>query len=847
MDHGALNVIQLVCKHVDINGRDMYGRTALKNARLRKKVAETTVDDNIARENEIALMTDIIRVLQMNGAKGRRDMTCLERLKQYTVVLFAFISAILYLLYEKIVLLGVYVVSTERADIQHFIYLIFFLIFIVGPNKCRKYWWLFTLYSGLQITVRYIANIVCKNYTCTDESSITDDIGILPPSYISGLLYPVILMSFTIIQYYLNKNRKDEESLRGFTLEHFVLKNASQRVNSFIYAIVYYIFFIIEDWGLIIVYIGLIIVGLSDVHCMNLGYVFSVFLCWFIHSWFRRVWSILRKLWWIVVLYTAASFFGLYACQYEFIYNFLNQIYPNNLSKYLSLSDIGLKDGSSDQDSDEFAMFLIMLGPMFALVLSLIQFTYLMKSHNYDNIHTKEQLFHLEVRNNIYVNKISRFFSNILYMGKLHMSKGLLIAVFAWSVARPNLISYGYTVILCLCLINRTTLHTGWMPFQFYSIIIFVIRYLYQLHYFGNNLNGNKARETAHVIGFNRWGTSNGDNPVDATIGDIMSGCGQELTILVLTTVQVILQTWIVKANVTKFKSNPDQFKWIKNCLTAIYMKFKSQGDQLSKVFNKFTLNNITDYDVFQYSSSDELKDCISDDKVRAAFWNRLLIFRDPHIEWTYERIYFEDHEMEPTKLKQKGSMQLILEDSVSKDNKQKKKQNTKAQMKKYKSFKLRQNDRRMSYQYISVSMQFIDVNLNVIMKFFWRTMRRIWYFVTHCFQIFGTEICIMLLMFCAFYRRNSAGIIYVIVILGFYVHHSRYNYITDNCIIKCMDFFKLGRIWPVLFVFMAVWLLLQYWWRLPEELVCLYYPRFLPYMFIIINHVYIGRKRSYW
>ncbi|ETO08760.1 hypothetical protein RFI_28627, partial [Reticulomyxa filosa] len=73
-----------------------------------------------------------------------------------------------------------------------------------------------------------------------------------------------------------------------------------------------------------------------------------------------------------------------------------------------------------------------------------------------------------------------------------------------------------------------------------------------------------------------------------------------------------------------------------------------------------------------------------------------------------------------------------------------------------------------------------------------------------------GLEISTILLLFCAFYSKNSMNLLYVIVVCGCYVfgatlHHDPHVY-TE-------------RIWTPLVVIMMLWLLLQYWIVIPYEL----------------------------
>eukprot|EP01084_Bolivina_argentea_P121942 216110_1 len=519
VDKRNAEIIPIIAPFIDVNARDMYGRTALSQARLIHRCS--------TNKQEIDEMNDIIAALWRVGCKRNKQMKWYSKFWQYLVMTGNYLAAAFYVMIEKIILFGVYVISTERADILHLIFLLYFLMFLVLGPLAHRYWWTLVLYNGIAVTLRYIFNV----FDIQLSHIVANEFGLRPPNNMTGLIYPAILLSFVILHYHLTKQRKERHTLLEFKFEQLILKNAARRTNSLLFAILYYLFYVIQDWCLLFVYIALLMIGMIQIHSINLGYCVCVFLCFFFHCWFKDPWKKIRAYWILIVAYCALCFFGLYASQYSFIHDWVqDDLYPKSFNdKYFSLQDIGLTNEDTNNEQP-FAMFMILLGPVIAMILTVIQFSFFVTNKP-----------HQEVKSNYYITKLSKICCQILYLGAIHCEKITLLSTFLWCVYRVNLISMTYVVIICVALINRITLKTCWCPFQIIAVIVFILKYCYQFHYFEDQGQVTNAQ----VIGFERFGVSNGAEPVDASTAKIWNGLGQELTIIILATIQCILQWWV--------------------------------------------------------------------------------------------------------------------------------------------------------------------------------------------------------------------------------------------------------------------------------------------------------------
>ena len=130
---------------------DMYGRTALSQARR--------IHRNSSDDVEKRVLEDLIAALHRAGSLRNRQMRWYSKFWQYLGMTASYFTAAFYVLMEKLILFGVYVVSTERADILHLLFLLYFLVFLVLGWRAHKYWYLLVAYNGFAISIRYALSV----------------------------------------------------------------------------------------------------------------------------------------------------------------------------------------------------------------------------------------------------------------------------------------------------------------------------------------------------------------------------------------------------------------------------------------------------------------------------------------------------------------------------------------------------------------------------------------------------------------------------------------------------------------------------------------------------------------
>ncbi|ETO18380.1 hypothetical protein RFI_18885 [Reticulomyxa filosa] len=272
---------------------------------------------------------------------------------------------------DKAVLMLVFIVSMEHTDLLHFVYILFFVVFVTSNKMAKKYWGLLVVYNGVVILTRYIVEL----FSIGMNSTLANDIGLAPSvrhEYV-GIYYPSLLMIFLLIQYNFVRYHLETLNVSKFLFGEYILKNTSTRQKSLGFAVVYVLYFMPMDGWLLISYFVFLCVGLSDLHVINLGYIVLVLLALLCHQYSDHVWGKVRVLWLLVMSYCVLAFVLLYAVQYPFVEHYLqNTLYPTSWEKkYLSLEDIGLIRKKQD---DLFAIINPMIGPVLALIISFLQF-----------------------------------------------------------------------------------------------------------------------------------------------------------------------------------------------------------------------------------------------------------------------------------------------------------------------------------------------------------------------------------------------------------------------------------------------------------------------------------------
>src|SRR5690606_3604479 len=74
------------------------------------------------------------------------------------------------------------------------------------------------------------------------------------------------------------------------------------------------------------------------------------------------------------------------------------------------------------------------------------------------------------------------------------------------------------------------------------------------------------------------------------------------------------------------------------------------------------------------------------------------------------------------------------------------------------------------NFQYLQTSIQKTKVDIKVLYQLFWRSVKRLYFFLTHMYFQFGVEISITMLLICSFWRKNAISIVYVCIITGLYI-----------------------------------------------------------------------------
>ncbi|ETO14742.1 hypothetical protein RFI_22626 [Reticulomyxa filosa] len=162
----------------------------------------------------------------------------------FFTLVWRFFSSGFFAVSEKAVLMLVFVVSMEHADLLHFVYIIFFVVFVTSTDLAKN---------------------VKSDY--------------------AGIYYPSLLMIFLLIQYNFFQTQLEAMNMSQFNFEDYVLKNTSIRRNSLGFALLYFAYFIPLDGWILITYVVFLLIGLSELHLINLGYVLIALL---IHSIFEQ-------------------------------------------------------------------------------------------------------------------------------------------------------------------------------------------------------------------------------------------------------------------------------------------------------------------------------------------------------------------------------------------------------------------------------------------------------------------------------------------------------------------------------------------------------------------------------
>ena len=244
-----------------------------------------------------------------------------------------------------------------------------------------------------------------------------------------------------------------------------------------------------------------------------------------------------------------------------------------------------------------------------------------------------------------------------------------------------------------MAFINRKTLRMAWCPLQIMAATLFFLKYFYQFHYFQEH-EATLITANARIIGFERFGPSTGNEPVDASTWTIWNGLGQELTILILSTVQCVLQWWIVME--PKHANIEDQKAVINWRHRRIYY-----DDDLSSGKGVVDGHGV--------DGDDEAMNQLIDDRVS-----------DDH----------EDSLVQPLK----GVDSEDDESSVSR-------------------FKSQRSQRAMSQAALFSALQYAEMTWKVLWRCGWRTLRRVVHVLTNIFWFYGVELSVIVMVFASFYR----------------------------------------------------------------------------------------------
>lgn len=372
------------------------------------------------------------------------------------------------LIYEhgfKLNLLFLYFVGLKSIDLLHAGYLLLFLVFFGLPSLTRRAWYILTGYAGLVVVLMYAFQV----FEIKPDAFISRIIGISSDN--SNLVLPVLILVIAVSQ--LNLLRKAENNA--------YIQEALKSVDFFNLRLVFHSFstflvVVFDLLGIWITYASIVVYCFSrEANVIGFVYLVLVVVALLIHIFSTYPNHNLRRFWFIIVFYCALVLFLMYAYQFVWIREQLDEL-QNRSRLPFTARDFGLI-------SAEKNLFIFMIPCTVNFILSVIQYRLFVM--NQGNI-SHDSLEELDNRiNALFGQNIIHRLSAIINALKTFIQElsGLLLVLCCLLViySEASISHMVFLLILVIFASVRRIYPLAWVPISIYSSLLLCFHYLFCL------------------------------------------------------------------------------------------------------------------------------------------------------------------------------------------------------------------------------------------------------------------------------------------------------------------------------------------------------------------------------
>eukprot|EP01083_Nonionella_stella_P061149 159429_1 len=339
---------------------------------------------------------------------------------------------------EKLSLVAVYFTGMSSVDYLHMIYLLFFLVFFPWSRLARRFWISLVAYCEIALLLFYAWRVIEPLNINTSDAfkNFSDSTGL---SRAEGNLSVALLSAATlvlvVVQLNFFRSQTERRHREYASFERFVRRYGSKEDASIAWPLLYYVTTFFRHFGLILVYLTLILVlGLRSVSVINGGYLVILVVCMLIHQFSSKPETVLKIIWPIVVLYSTFVLFLMYAYQFPTIATWIAGLYPKFLANNVfTLEDIGLVMYNDGQ------LMWHMLPPTAVCILVVTQYRVFLSRSRQQSVPNSKAARKLL--------SIQRFC--VIFCDK-NLHKLFTVIVFILCACQPSMFSFGYLTVLSL-------------------------------------------------------------------------------------------------------------------------------------------------------------------------------------------------------------------------------------------------------------------------------------------------------------------------------------------------------------------------------------------------------------
>eukprot|EP01083_Nonionella_stella_P242893 846875_1 len=422
--YGRSQLIQILATRIDIESVDLFRQTPIILAQKYHQEEAFT---------ELRKLYFDVKKLEYKPQQSRW-----KRGSDALKVTMKVLRSTLYAHAEKLSLVAVYFTGMSSVDYLHMIYLLFFLVFFPWSRLARRFWISLVAYCEIALLLFYAWRVIEPLNINTSDAfkSFSDSTGL---SRAEGNLSVALLSAATLVLVVVQLNffrSQTERRHRAYaSFERFVRRYGSKEDASIAWPLLYYVTTFFRHFGLILVYLTLILVlGLRSVSVINGGYLVILVVCMLIHQFSSKPDTVLKIIWPIVVMYSTFVLFLMYAYQFPTIATWIAGLYPKFLANNVfTLEDIGLVMYNDGQ------LMWHMLPPTAVCILVVTQYRVFLSRSRQQSVPNSKAARKLL--------SIQRFC--VIFCDK-NLHKLFTVIVFILCACQPSMFSFGYLTVLSL-------------------------------------------------------------------------------------------------------------------------------------------------------------------------------------------------------------------------------------------------------------------------------------------------------------------------------------------------------------------------------------------------------------